>query len=174
VINNKESVKPETRERVLTATTRLGYVVEQRARSLAGGRSQVIGLLVHDVGTSYIGEIIRGIDEEMVALLMKQEKVPSILERFVDSLNAMPQIPTIASATVREGYTYPTEVRDVVAQEQVEQQQRIEADCAYASLVQQALREEAETGDVVLAGRGGQVVLLPFLSVRKEVSYLSQ
>jgi LacI family transcriptional regulator len=65
VINNKGSVKPETRERVLMAMTRLGYVVDQRARSLAGGRSQVIGLLVHDVGTSYIGEIIRGIDAEL-------------------------------------------------------------------------------------------------------------
>lgn len=42
---------------------------------------------------------------------------------------------------------------------------------ACASLVQQALREEAETGDIVLVGRSGQVMLLPFLSVRKEVSY---
>jgi LacI family transcriptional regulator len=67
VLNNKGSVKPETRERVLTAMTQLGYVVDQRARSLAGGRSQVIGLLVHDVGTSYIGEIIRGIDAELAS-----------------------------------------------------------------------------------------------------------
>jgi len=67
VINNKGHVRPETRERVLRAMTRLGYVVDQRARSLAGGRSQVIGLLVHDVGTSYIGEIIRGIDAELTS-----------------------------------------------------------------------------------------------------------
>ncbi|MFL7790771.1 MAG: LacI family DNA-binding transcriptional regulator, partial [Anaerolineae bacterium] len=67
VLNNKSSVKSETRERVLTAMTRLGYVVDQRARSLAGGRSQLIGLLVHDVGTSYTGEIIRGIDAELSA-----------------------------------------------------------------------------------------------------------
>jgi len=65
VLNNKENVKPKTRERVLTAMTRLGYVVDQRARSLAGGRSQLIGLLVHDLGTSYIGEIMRGIDAEL-------------------------------------------------------------------------------------------------------------
>lgn len=65
VVNNKENVKPETRERVLMAMTRLGYVVDQRARSLAGGLSQVIGLLVHDLGTSYIGEIIRGIEAEL-------------------------------------------------------------------------------------------------------------
>lgn len=65
VLNNKGNVRPETRERVLRAVTRLGYVVDQRARSLAGGRSQVIGLLVHDLGTSYIGEIIRGIEAEL-------------------------------------------------------------------------------------------------------------
>jgi LacI family transcriptional regulator len=65
VINNKDNVRPETRERVLMAMTRLGYVVDQRARSLAGGRSQVIGLLVHDLSTSYIGEIMRGIDAEL-------------------------------------------------------------------------------------------------------------
>lgn len=65
VVNNKEHVRPETRERVLMAMTRLGYVVDQRARSLAGWHSQVIGLLVHDLGTSYIGEIIRGIEAEL-------------------------------------------------------------------------------------------------------------
>jgi LacI family transcriptional regulator len=67
VVNNHKHVKPETRERVLNAMMRLGYVVNQQARSLAGGRSQVIGLLVPDVGNGYIGEIIRGVDEELAA-----------------------------------------------------------------------------------------------------------
>ena len=65
VINNEAHVKSETREQVLQAMTRLGYTVNRQARSLAGGRSQMIGLLVHDLGTSYIGEIIRGIDAEL-------------------------------------------------------------------------------------------------------------
>jgi LacI family transcriptional regulator len=34
---------------------------------LAGGRSHVIGLLVRDLSTSYIGEIIRGIDDELAS-----------------------------------------------------------------------------------------------------------
>ena len=67
VVNNSELVKPETREKVLSAMMRLGYVANQQARSLRGGRSQVIGLLVHEVGNPYIGEIIRGIDEELTA-----------------------------------------------------------------------------------------------------------
>ena len=46
VLNNKGNVKPKTRERVWTAMARLGYAVGQRAQSLAGGRSQAIGLLL--------------------------------------------------------------------------------------------------------------------------------
>lgn len=67
VVNNKAHVKPGTRERVLVAMQRLGYVANLQARSLAGGRTQVVGLLVQDLGTAYIGEIIRGIDGELAA-----------------------------------------------------------------------------------------------------------
>jgi LacI family transcriptional regulator len=67
VLNNDSHVSPETRDRVLRATTRLGYIVNQQARSLAGGRSQVIGLVVRDLGTGYIGEIVRGIDDQLSA-----------------------------------------------------------------------------------------------------------
>jgi LacI family transcriptional regulator len=65
VINNDAHVKADTRERVQQAMKRLGYVVNRQARSLAGGRSRVIGVLVPDLGTSYIGEIMRGIDDEL-------------------------------------------------------------------------------------------------------------
>jgi LacI family transcriptional regulator len=67
VINNVDSVKAPTRQKVLNAMMRLGYVANNQARSLRGARSQVIGFLVPDVGNSYIGSIIRGIDAELVA-----------------------------------------------------------------------------------------------------------
>jgi LacI family transcriptional regulator len=65
VINNDIHVKKETRERVLSTMQRLGFVANRQARSLAGGRSNTIGVLVPDLGTGYIGEIIRGIDAEL-------------------------------------------------------------------------------------------------------------
>jgi LacI family transcriptional regulator len=65
VINNDVHVKKETRERVLKTMQRLGFVANRQARSLAGGRSNSIGVLVPDLGTGYIGEIIRGIDAEL-------------------------------------------------------------------------------------------------------------
>jgi len=65
VINNDNHVKPETRDRIQEAMQRLGYVANRQARSLAGGRTNSIGVLVPDLGTGYIGEIIRGIDAEL-------------------------------------------------------------------------------------------------------------
>ena len=65
VATNFERVNPETRKRVLEVMEELGYVPNQHARSLARGKSQIIGLLVHALGTEYMGEIIRGIDEEL-------------------------------------------------------------------------------------------------------------
>jgi LacI family transcriptional regulator len=65
VINNDIHVRKETRARVLATMQRLGFVANRQARSLAGGRSNSIGVLVPDLGTGYIGEIIRGIDAEL-------------------------------------------------------------------------------------------------------------
>lgn len=63
VLNNKDHVRPKKREAVIHAMARLGYVANQQARHLAGGRSNVMGLLVKDMGDGYTGEIVRGIDE---------------------------------------------------------------------------------------------------------------
>ena len=65
VINNDVHVKPETRDRVVKAMQELNFVANRQARRLAGGRSNSIGVLVPDLGTGYIGEIIRGIDAEL-------------------------------------------------------------------------------------------------------------
>jgi LacI family transcriptional regulator len=66
VINNDRHVKDETRTRVLAAMEELGFTVNRQARSLAGGRSNIIGVRVPSMGTGYIGEIMRGIDAELV------------------------------------------------------------------------------------------------------------
>lgn len=65
VINNEAYVKTATRQRVEQALVDLGYVANRQARSLRGGRTDMIGLLVRDFSTGYIGEIIRGIDLEL-------------------------------------------------------------------------------------------------------------
>lgn len=67
VLNNKNNVNAETRERVLQVMAQLGYVGNVSARSLAGGSSHVVGLLVDHINTGYTDEILRGIDEALEA-----------------------------------------------------------------------------------------------------------
>jgi LacI family transcriptional regulator len=65
VLNGFEFVKASTRQKVLTTADDLGYVANLQARSLAGGKSQIIGLLVPALDNGYISEISGGIDEEL-------------------------------------------------------------------------------------------------------------
>ncbi len=65
VVNDHPNIAPETRQRVETAMKELGYVADLRARSLAGGATNVLGLLVSDVASSYISQVIRGVDHEV-------------------------------------------------------------------------------------------------------------
>ena len=64
-LNGYEFVKASTREKVLRVAEELGYVPNAQARSLAGGRSQLIGVLVPTLSNGYITEIIQAIDEEL-------------------------------------------------------------------------------------------------------------
>jgi LacI family transcriptional regulator len=67
VVNNKDHVSPEKRERVLRAMARLGYTVNTQARSLAGGSSHVVGLLVNYLISDYVVKIMCGIDTALQA-----------------------------------------------------------------------------------------------------------
>lgn len=48
VINNRASVRAETRERVLSAMRRLDYRPNHAARALVTGRSQTIGVICYN------------------------------------------------------------------------------------------------------------------------------
>lgn len=50
-------------ERVRAVAADMGYVVNQHARSLAGGGSTAVGLLVSNIGDPYFSEIARGVIE---------------------------------------------------------------------------------------------------------------
>lgn len=65
VLSGFEHVSEDARVKVLKAADRLGYVVNLQARSLAGGRSNVVGVLVPALDNGYILEVARGIDEEL-------------------------------------------------------------------------------------------------------------
>jgi LacI family transcriptional regulator len=63
VLNGYDHVSPEKRARVLEAAEQLGYVANLQARSLAGGRTGVIGVLLPGLDNQYMALVAQGIDE---------------------------------------------------------------------------------------------------------------
>jgi LacI family transcriptional regulator len=65
VLNKDPHVSLKARERVSAVIQELGYVANRQARSLKGRKTDTIGVLVPNLGTSYVGEILHGIDTEL-------------------------------------------------------------------------------------------------------------
>lgn len=63
VINESKPVSPEARRKVIKAIEELGYRPNEIARSLVTKKSNVIGVIVDDIGSSYVAQIVRGIEE---------------------------------------------------------------------------------------------------------------
>ena len=63
VINDSKPVSPEARRRVLHAIETLGYEPNEIARSLVTKKSNLIGVVVNDIGNHYVSQIVRGIEE---------------------------------------------------------------------------------------------------------------
>lgn len=67
VVNGRQNVRGTTQLRVEAAMRELGYVAHVSARALASGRTQVIGLLAHEVDTPFFTAVIGGVDEQASA-----------------------------------------------------------------------------------------------------------
>lgn len=63
VINDSKPVSPEARRRVLNAIDILEYRPNEVARSLVTKKSNLIGVIVGDIGNGYVAQIVRGIEE---------------------------------------------------------------------------------------------------------------
>lgn len=60
VLNRPEVVSPTTRQRVLDAIDKLGYVRNDSARQLRAGRSRTVAIVVLDVSNPFFTDVIRG------------------------------------------------------------------------------------------------------------------
>ena len=60
VINQESGVHPKTREHVLKVVAELKYRPKLSARSLAGARSFLIGLLYYDPSAAFVGDVQQG------------------------------------------------------------------------------------------------------------------
>lgn len=143
------------------------------SRELGSQGSYIAATVAHHLDLRYLdreilqraAEVAGFPDEQMVAILEQQEKVPGFLARMVESLNAMPSVPAIASATMREGYYMHPEIATLVAQEQAKQERREIVGEAYTDLIGRVMREYATEGGVIIVGRGSQIVLRDYTRV---------
>ena len=63
VLNNKDDVSPETSAKIHTVINELNYTSSLAARSMRSQRTNVIGVIMPDVVTSYCIEVLRGINQ---------------------------------------------------------------------------------------------------------------
>lgn len=62
-LSGKRPVSKEAVARVKQAMQELGYVPSRSARSLARGRTQIIGLLIPDIANGFFAELAHGVEE---------------------------------------------------------------------------------------------------------------
>lgn len=91
VLSGYEFIRETTRNRVMEAVEALGYVANLQARSLAGGHSQIIGLLVPNLDNGYVGTIMQGIDRELArayydVMLYTSHRHPGKESFYVDAI----------------------------------------------------------------------------------------
>src|SRR4030095_3230177 len=63
VLNGKDDISEETLTRVQAVVQELGYATSLAARGMRSHRTNVIGLILHDVASIYSQEIMRGVNE---------------------------------------------------------------------------------------------------------------
>ncbi|KUK68152.1 MAG: Transcriptional regulator [Mesotoga infera] len=104
VINSRDSVSDETRERVLRAIKELGYEPHKDARILRGGKAGRIGIVVSDIRNPFYSQVVGDLEdlaeENNMAVIVSdtskrldQEKkaIKSLLDIKVDAIVVAPE-----------------------------------------------------------------------------------
>lgn len=100
VLNGKDSGRANqaTRDRVHAAAQRLGYRIDRRGRSLATGRTGIVGYVAPDVATPFFSSVQMGLLSELspeyqvltvvtaLGQTVSQESVRRLLDLGVDGL----------------------------------------------------------------------------------------
>lgn len=137
------------------------------SRQLGSGGSYIATAAAEALGYRYLDrEILHRAaeaagfpDEQMVEALARHEEVPGYLDRMLDALGRMSAVPIVPSATLREGQAYVEIMDAMLTTEVVESQKRQRVAEGYQELIRDTILNLAETGKVVIVGRGGQVIL---------------
>ena len=103
VLNDAHKVRPETEQRVRRAAQDLGYLRNTAARSLALGRSTMVGLIIPDIGNPFFPEITKAFQEAanacgLEAIVMNTNSDAQRIRGLVERLLGL-QVPGAAFLT---------------------------------------------------------------------------
>lgn len=88
VLNNRDRVHPETRERVLKAIRDLDYQANVLARGLANQQTNTLGLVIPQVNDAFFFQIVRGVEEATAStgysLLIASQPRPASEHLYLD------------------------------------------------------------------------------------------
>ena len=111
-LNRPDQVAPQTREKVLATVTAIGFVPNESARRLAGGRAEAIGVLIPDIANPYFAAVLQVIQAQaahrQLAVLiadtggdpMRETHMLESLSRRVDGLVALTPVTDLSGAGV--------------------------------------------------------------------------
>jgi LacI family transcriptional regulator len=108
-LSGRDGVSTELAERVRRVAGELGYAVNPHARTLAGGLTSTLGLIVHEIGDPYFSEIAQGV----VSAAGEAGLIVQICHSGRDPERELAQIRTLIAQRVRiiivagSGYTDP-------------------------------------------------------------------
>lgn len=110
VLNRPESVRTENREKVERAIKALNFVGSYTAVQFRSGRSQLIGVVVPDVGNPFWGNVLRGVesvtDNAEVFLVVSSTRQDAAKENNVLASFLSRNVDGLLIAPVREDNSY--------------------------------------------------------------------
>ncbi|MBI5960766.1 MAG: LacI family DNA-binding transcriptional regulator [Chloroflexi bacterium] len=88
VVNNRDRVHPDTRERVLKAIRELDYHANALARGLASQETATLGLVIPQVNDPFFFQVVRGVEEAASAanyalLIASQSRLTASEHRYL-------------------------------------------------------------------------------------------
>ena len=67
-LNDRKGINPKTKEKILEVAKKFGYRPNIHARSIAGGKSHLIGVVVFDLRNQYFSDILMAIENYCAAI----------------------------------------------------------------------------------------------------------
>ena len=115
VLNGKVDVAPETQNKVQEVIAQLGYTSNLAARSMRGGKMNLIGLIMPDIGFPFSAEVMKGVnraiaESEFDLLLyttgdVRKHETAAHQQRYVSLLNNSITDGVLIVATVAADFT---------------------------------------------------------------------